>query len=229
MPLHESRAPSDLRAKTKGSPTIDPATLEPPDGGPESPREPRATSALRLLRRAHLHELRGELNALRLQVTLLQRRRDADPERLAGWIEDVAGQARALELGLEEMSALEHLEEQLSDATVVQVASRVAELLGPLADHRRITLSVDGSPAATETDRPGPGLARRLLKLGARCLAVATVGTVVRLKPTTGGVALSWSEGAVPDDELDAVREGIHSEDWSVERSSCGLTLTFSG
>lgn len=243
--------PTPVRPDLDRRTVIDTAVPEPSN----TDEPPRLTAALRLLRRAHLHDLRGELNALRLQVTLLQRGgSSADPERLAGWIEGVASQAGALERGLDQMATIEQLDDQLSDATVAEIASRVVELLRPLARNRRVELrsrdDEDGSGSGSET---APGLARRLLKLGARCLILTPTGAECTVSctssvaesaneaPTGDGVLLEIStdtsetdtsetgpagaQALFADSQLAALRQGIHSEGWTVERQDRGVVL----
>ena len=160
---------------------------------------PRA-EALHLLRRAHHHEIRGALNALRLQLTLLQRGREKtspDDPRFAQWIDGAAAEAGAVERALEELSAVEHIEETIASDDPATIAKRVAQLLEPLAKSRRVLLAVERSDNQTTAEAgsaplESPGsLARQLLDLGATALSGTEPGESLEFRVGTKEIEIS--------------------------------------
>lgn len=149
--------------------------------------------ALRQLRRAHHHEIRGALNALKLQLTLLQRGRQKttpDDPRFGQWVDGAAAESDAVERALEELSAIERIDETVTDPDPLGIAQRVAHLLEPLARSRRAQLDCDLEQASERDSVPqkalpshgGSGLARALLEAGAERLAAAEPGTTVSFR-----------------------------------------------
>lgn len=145
--------------------------------------------AVHLLRRAHHHEIRGALNALRLQLTLLQRGRERiapDDPRFGQWVDAAAAEAGAVERALEELSAVERVDEAVSNDDPSAIAERVAQLLEPLARSQRVELSVEPAPEGVRTTgtlESSPGcLAQQLLGLGATALAEAEPGDTLILR-----------------------------------------------
>lgn len=168
------------------------------------PNEPRMSpstreEALRRLRRAHHHEIRGALNALRLQVTLLQRGREKttpDDPRFAQWVDGTATEAGAVERALEELSAVERVGEVVKSGDPAAIAERVARLLEPLAKTRQAHVEVEPTTDDTAVSLPSPGrLASRLLAHGAAALAAAATGETVTFR--IGADEIEISPGSV--------------------------------
>lgn len=188
---------------------------------------PDLHEALHLLRRAHHHEIRGALNALKLQLTLLQRGRERaspDDPRVAQWVDGAAAEADAVERALGELSAVERAVESIPDSSpdagADRTLARVLELLTPLAKSRQIELK----HADAEEPASGQGLpaewAGAVFALGVLCLARTERGRTLSFRAGSDGLEISpitALHGTPSVGELQSPSWSLKNS-WSLER-----------
>ena len=163
--------------------------------------------ALHQLRRAHHHEIRGALNALRLQLTLLQRGRQKtspDDPRIGQWIDGAAAEADAVGRALEELSVVERIGEIGFDNDPLRIAQRVTQLLEPLAKTRQVQMSCTAAAdgPVLQAQSSVAGLAQALLGTCAVRLASAEPGDSLALEVGPRGVQLTPDSLLLTYDQL---------------------------